>query len=349
LKRFKRNPEKFEVIDLFTALGRDNSYKLAVKVDSDDFIERVAKSLKSSFENETLKHGKRIEALFAQVAGALGKCSIIKQEDSGALFSDREDIQAPDYSIILKDGRRYFVEVKNCHFPNYKSNYSLNKNYVEKLENYAAMHGAELKFAIYFSHFNKWVLLSKELLIEQKRKFAINYLMAMTRNEMATLGDRTICVQPDLSVELIADREKDPKILDDGQASFIISDVKFYCAGKEILNQLEKNIAFYLVRFGNWIESDAEVIQDGEDFLGARFIYSPEIPNETQEWNVIGDLSSMVSRAYNEHTVYERSVIALDTKFDPEVYSVEIPDGYKGEGLPLLQMIIKPNTDFNAW
>lgn len=65
-------------------------------------------------------------------------------------------------------------------------------------------------------------------------------------------------------------------------------------------------------------------------------------------FSMIGELSSMISSSYGEQTVYEKSVIALDTNLEPSVFSVKIPDKYKGNNLPLWQFIIQPNPDFKG-
>jgi hypothetical protein len=165
---------------------------------------------------------------------------------------------------------------------------------------------------------------------------------------MSLLGDRAIGTEPDLSVELIADTFKDASVDPNGLAKFIICDVKLYCAGREISDNLEKAIAFYLMRFGNWNEQESEAIYKDEAFKGVRFTYSPDFPREEQQFSMIGELSSMISSSYSEQTTYERSVIALDTKLEPTVFSVEIPDGYKGNELPLWQFIMQPNPNFKA-
>lgn len=348
MKRIKRNPEKFEVIDLFTAMGREHGYKLSVEEDVNDFIERIGSSLKTSQNNPNLLHGKRVESLFAHVAGALGNCRLIKQEDSGEVFTTEQDIQAPDYKVILSDGSQYFIEVKNCHFPNIRSPYPLKKDYLQKVENYAELHNTPLLFAIYFSRQNKWFLLRKESLIEQKSRYVTDFVNAIAKNEMSLLGDRTIGAKPDLSIELIADRSQEAKVDENGFAKFIIGDVKLYGSGREVTDETERSIAFYLMRFGDWSENDAEGIFDEDDFLGVRFTYSPDFPPEDQEFSMIGELSSMVSASYAEKTVYERSVIALDTNLDPSVFAVKIPDNYEGEQLPLWQFIMQPNPDFKG-
>ena len=72
MKRMKRNPEKFEVIDLYTALGRDNGYKLSVDEDLDNFIVKVKDSLKASFDNKIFFMGsesKRCSLMLLALSG----------------------------------------------------------------------------------------------------------------------------------------------------------------------------------------------------------------------------------------------------------------------------------------
>lgn len=353
MKRIKRNPGKFEVIDLFTALGREHGFKVSEDEDAREFMGLVKSSLKKSFEDAKLLHGKRVEAMFAHVAGALGGSKLIKQEDSGSIFTDDDDLQPPDYLIVLKSGERIFVEVKNCHFKNYKSPFPVKSDYIQKLENYAQLNGAALKFAVFFSQFNQWVLLSKSSFTEHKAKCSISFIEAIAKNEMSIIGDRMIGTKPPLSVVFVADPEKEAFITDDGQANFIISDIKFYCDENEITDGTEKNIAFYLIQFGKWSESEGEALFDSERLAGVKLDYQPEHQEEVhdarqQGFGIIGHLSSMVSTAYKQHTVYEQRVIALDTAADPEIFSVEIPKGYKGDKLPLWQMELRPNTEFKV-
>lgn len=348
MKRLKRNPGKFEVIDLYTSLGREHGFKLSEEKHAKDFLELVNSSLKISFEDKRLLYGKRVEAMFAHVAGALGHCKMIKQEDTGQIFTDDDNLQPPDYLIVLKTGERFFVEVKNCHFPNYKSPYPISNDYIEKLENYAKLNEAPLKFAIYFSQFNKWSLLSKESLAEHKHKRSITFVESIAKSEMLTLGDRTIGTKAPLSMLFVADETKDAKITENDEASFTIADIKFHCDGQEVIDHIEKNIAFYLMQFGRWPESDGSAIFENEQLIGVQYDYEPEHNEDqkTQGFTIVGDLSSMVSTAYKWHTIYDQRVIALDVKDDPDVFKVTIPEGYKGDKLPLWQLLIQPNTDF---
>lgn len=163
---------------------------------------------------------------------------------------------------------------------------------------------------------------------------------------MAILGDRTIGTKSPLKVEFVADSKKEAIINKKGQAQFTIADIKFYCASAEIMDQAEKSIAFYLVRYDDWIESDCYSIEGDGKLLGVAFEYKPEEPEEEQGFTFIGTLSSMISTAYSELTVYERNVAALGVKQNPSVFSVEIPEDYKGERLPLWKFEVMANPTF---
>ncbi len=54
------------------------------------------------------------------------------------------------------------------------------------------------------------------------------------------------------------------------RANFIISDIKFYCDENEITDGTEKNIAFYLIQFGKWSESEGEALFDSERLAGVK-------------------------------------------------------------------------------
>ncbi len=349
LKRLPRKPLKFDPLELFTAIARDSDYKIWASDDHADFLAKVGASLKAAVDDQRLLHGKRIEALFAHVAGALGQCAMVKQEDSGAIFSAGKNIQAPDYSLVLKDGSRFMVEVKNCHHGNPKDSYIFRRDYVERLENYAALQGATIKFAMYFSRVNRWALLSRSSLTAHKNKFTINLLEAFARSEMIALGDRMIGTTPNLSIELVASKDKGSFLAEDGDANFTVGDVRIFCADNEIHDSKDKSIAFYLIRFGRWMAGNPEANMNGDRVISIRYDFCP-----CGEWDkeagfaIVGEFSSMVSSAYHELTVYEQKVVALDAKVDPELFSVDIEDGYSGKNLPLWQFAIQPNPDFKA-
>ena len=345
MKRIKRNPEKFEPIELYAALARDQGYNLNAPAHQTDFIVRVDRSIKAAADNPALVHGKRVEAMFAHVAGGLGSCALIKQEDTGNVFAEDDELQAPDYKIILKSGEQFFVEVKNCHFDKPTYLYLIAKEYDGKLQKYAELHRTPLKYAIFYSRWNKWALLPRDSFTEQANRYVTDMVNSLARSEMLTLGDRMIGTKPDLVFELRADPRKEATLSQEGQAKFTIGDVRMYCDGMLITDAKEKSIAFYLMRFGDWIEGDTEGVFENEQLVGVRYVFNPQSFDSSQGFSVIGTLSSMISSAYSELTVHENKVIALDIRQNPEIFAPEIPLDLKGTALPLWQFLIQPNTD----
>lgn len=349
MKRIKRNVEKFEVIDLFTALSREHGYQLHVEEDVDAFMSRILNALKVSQNNDTLIHGKRIETLFKHLAAGLGACRLIKAEDAGETITKIEDeIIPPDYKLILNDGKQIFVEVKNCNLPNSKSPFLLRKDYVEKIERYGELHGIPVYYAIYYRCLNKWVMLPKSSMIELKNKYSTTLPHSMANNEMSMLGDMMIGTKPELIFELIADQNKSISIDEKDNAKFIIGDVKIYCENVEIDIPEEKNIAFYLIRFGNWDCSEPVAIMHEGKLHSVQFTFKPDSSEiaEKQGFDFIGDLSSMITSAFNEQTVYEQKVTSIDTRMEPDVFSASISQEYKGEQLPLWLFSVEPNPNF---
>lgn len=344
MKRLKRDPEKFDPLELYSAIGREQGYKLNAGNDDLDFVKRVEMSIKAARDNPALIHGKRIEAMFAHVAGGLGNCRLIKQEDAGNVFSDNEELQTPDYRLVLKTGEQFFVEVKNCHFINPRHDFYIKKNYDQKLQNYAELNGIPLKYAIYYSQWNEWTLISRDALTEQKTKYVTDFFNSYARSEMLTLGDRMISTEPDLVFELRAAPDKDASISPQGEVRFTIGGVKMYCNSREILDEKEQSIAFYLMRFGRWSEHETQAVYENEKLVGARFTFSPEEPPTEHSFSSVGMLSSMISNAYSERTVHEKSVIAVDIKAHPELFAPDIPLELKGTALPLWQFLIQPNN-----
>ncbi|MBU1394234.1 MAG: hypothetical protein KJ856_10895 [Gammaproteobacteria bacterium] len=347
MKKLKRDAEKFDVLELFADMATEHGYDLYDPLALEDFVSRVRASIEESKKSNIAIFGKRIESLFAYVAGALGKVVLLKQEDSGDIYFSGEDLIAPDYRLTFHDNEQLLVEVKNCHHKNPANKYSIKKNYFNKLKNYADINGLDLKFAVYLSSWNLWVLLSIESFEDNKHSYTIDLARAMACSEMAHLGDCMVGTAPDLELHLLADVTEASEIDDSGQAIFTIRDVKIYCAGNEVTDEEEKKIAFYLILFGTWLEKDKEVILRGNTFLGMKFVYSPE-SQEEPNFAFIGRLSTMVTNGFRNHTVKNGDVVALKLGLDPSVFKVLIPQDYKGQNLPLWRLFIQSNPDFNG-
>ncbi|CAI2025816.1 Uncharacterised protein [Serratia quinivorans] len=351
MKRIKRNPEKYAPLEVYSEFSRRRGYKLHVEEDIAAFMASFGELLKASQSNDMLVHGKRVEALFGNLAAGLGGCKFIKSEDAGESFAADADIQPPDYKLILNDGTHIFVEVKNCNQESPKSSVLLHKDNIDKVERYGALHGIPVYYAIYYRSINRWAMLPRSAFIELKRKYATNLIHSLANNSMGMLGDLMIGTKPDLVFELVADKTKDASIDENNQASFIIGDVKIYCEDNEIDDYDEKTMAFYFMRFGDWDCGDAEaILEENGELHSVRYTFKPESSEnaELNGFDFIGNLSSMITSAFNELTVSERQVTSIDTKLEPRAFSITIPEGYKGKKLPLWLMSQQPNTEFNT-
>lgn len=347
MKKLTRDAEKFDVIDLFSAMAAEHGYKLDDPTSQHDFIERIRNSFESNKNNDIAVYGKRVESLFAHVAGALGRSALLKQEDAGSLYYTGDEIIPPDYRLVLKDGEQLLIEVKNFHNSDPSANYTVKCDYFLKLKRYSDLCKINLMFAIYFSSWNQWGLVPIEAFKKKNNLYVIDFATAMAKSEMSLIGDQTIGTSPDLEFHVLADEEEANKINDDGQALFTTRKIKIYCAGNEVEDPVEKEIAFYLMRFGDWVEKESEAIIDKDKLLGMKFIHTPESQTE-ENFSIIGRLSTMVTNMFKEHTVKDGKVVAVNSPLDPEQFKVFIPEDYKGQQLPLWRFILQPNPDFKG-
>lgn len=342
MKKQKRNPEKFEAFDLFSAMSAKHGYKLNDPIAQNDFIEKIRQSLESSKSNNIVIHGKRTELLFAYIVRALGHVALLKQEDSGDIYYIDNEIIAPDYRLIFKDGSQLMVEVKNFRQKAHSEEFSIKKDYYNKLARYAKLNNVDLKFAIYFSKWNQWVLVSIDAFEEDDNRLTIDLPRALMMSEMSMIGDMMIGTSPDLEIHFLADELDANEIAPDGQAFFTIRDIKLYCAGNEIMDTSEKGMAFHLIQFGNWVEKESEPIVKENKLMGVKLIFTPE-DHTAENFSIIGSLSSIISKMNREYTVKNGKVIALDIKTPSFIFNVFLNKNFKGQHLPLWRFVIQRN------
>lgn len=347
MKKLKRAAEKFGTLELFADMAAEHGYDLNDPMAQDDFISRVRSSIESGKKSNTTIFGKRIESLFAYVAGALGKVTLLKQEDSGDLYFAGEEVLAPDYRLTFDDRKQILIEVKNCHLTNPKRKFSIKKDYYDKLKLYSELNGMELRFAVFFSGWNLWTLLSIQSFEASEKSYSIDMVRALAHSEMERLGDCMIGTTPDLQLHLLANPDEASSISSAGSTSFVTRDVKLFCAGNEIIDEEEKKIAFYLIQFGTWHEKEATPIISDEKLLGIKFVFSPE-SQEEPNFAIIGNLSTMITNGFTRQTVKNGDVIALKLGVDPSSFGILIPPDYKGKNLPLWRFTIQPNPNFTT-
>lgn len=116
--------------------------------------------------------------------------------------------------------------MKNYHREPFESKFSFTKRYFQSLIKYSELVNCPIKFAIYYSKTNLWVLLEPSDFTENKSRYVIDLPSAMMRNEMVALGDEWISTKPPLEICIVSDSSK-PATYDDatGQSNFTIKNV----------------------------------------------------------------------------------------------------------------------------
>ena len=340
MKKNSRDPEKFDTFELFSSLSLKHHYSVNDPLALNDFISRIKKSLEGTVKNKTLAYGKRTEALFAYVVGALGEVEFIKQEDSGELFFSGEEIQAPDYRLILKNQEKILVEVKNCHNKSPDQKFKLKKDYLAKLKRYADINGLPLRIAIYFSEWKMWCLVPLQVFKEKDDSYLIDYKTAGIHSQMNMLGDAFIFMHKN-NIELHLYSEDLRTVIAigklEGKITWDIERFRIFSNGVEITNEKEKIVSYYLLTHGKWKSTLMEEMVENDVTSGLKITYLSNFG----EVNNCGPYSRIISSVFNQFTTDKAGDISnLGLDIDPVLFSIFAPKDYESEILPITRLHI---------
>ena len=258
INRQARDPAKFDVLDLFAAIGRDKKYILGDEEDEAAFVDIISNAL-SANKTPTMIYGRRVEVMFAYMVASLGKCALAKKEDCGDVFVGDGSIEIPDYSIVLNSisSEYMLIEVKNYHQKNAFNEYTMNFDYLVGLSRYADLVKTVLRIAIHWSKWCIWTLVSPADFERNGTKAIISLSTAMMRNHMSVLGDVMIGTTPPLAMRL--DKQHTNSIIENNTAVITISKVEILCKSTPITLEREQRIAFALMLFGKREENNFAV------------------------------------------------------------------------------------------
>ncbi len=262
----------------------------------------------------------------------------LKQEDSGDIYSTGEDVQAPDYRIILKSGQQLFVEVKNFYPADPLSKYKIKAEYLNRLKAYSSLFGIELKLAVYWTKWNIWTLSALTCLEQDASNYFLNFTDAILKNEMGLLGDMSIGLVPPLIFQVMTDPSKPRTIGDDGQVEFTIKKINVVAGGIILEDEDDQNLALSLMLFGDWPE-DSRGVVERDQLVSIDFVSEPLERTEDQLFEIIGTLSGIVSRQFNSLTAPEGETQTLVPREEPGEFRIELPpsvphSAYGGTGIP---------------
>ena len=347
MKRHFADENRFKLLQMLDDFARSEGLSINDENTVKRFTDHLLETVKKHRDNPALVHGFRIESMFAHIAAAMGECKLITEEDSGSFFSLNDNIRRPDFRVLTKGGKQYFIEVKNFHQKKSKplEPYIMKEDYFSTLIEYAKAFDIPLKVAIYWSRWKLWTLVDSKYFNRDNSELNITLPDAMKRNEMALLGDRMIGTVPPLSLRIYADTKKPRTVNKNGQVQFAIGNAIICARDKEIADDLEKRLAWFFMLYGGWdkVNQPAKIVNGLLDYT--EFSVEPEEWDRNQGFAILDFLSKMISSHYNYLTSNEGKIRQLVPNQQPDKLSILIPDNYKGKVLKLWRFDIKPNYD----
>lgn len=334
--------QQFDLLYELAKFGLDRSISLNDPKAIPEFSIFVEKVVSSALSSPTLLHGRRTEAMFASMLHSLGGYSLLKAEDNGNVYPSGKYL-APDFRVVLPDGAQWLVEVKNAYIedPLRQKRQFMASSYRKKLEGYASTTGGELKLAVYWARWGIWTLISPERFVDAAGNVVVDMQTGMMENELVYLGDKMIGTRPPLRLRFEADPTSTNPVAADGTVKFTISAVRVYCGEDELLDNLEKEIAWTFMRYGRWKVDGPFAEFKGDQLLAVDFRWDPE-QNTNQGFEMIGTLSEVFCRYYSERTMSDQGVVQLLAQPRPGWFAPLIASEYDKKVLPLWQFKLYP-------
>ena len=345
MKRHLPDEEYFTLLKMLDGFAQSEGMSIKDELILSKFIDRLSAAIQRHRDNPIRVFGFRVESMFAHIAAALGKCQVITEEDSGALFSVEEDIRRPDFRIITVDHQQFFVEVKNFHPKDPMESITFKPSYIFSLKKYADVFNTPLKVAIFWSVWNLWTLVDITHFITDGPEIVISMFEAMKKNEMNLLGDHMVGTIPPLALRFYADKSKPRSVNENGQVPFTIGGVSFLANGQEINDEFEKQLVWFFMMHSRWDKVDQPAELKNGLLEYTEFSVSPEEYDKKQGFAMLGFLSELITSNYKLLTSPEGEILQLSPNQQPDQLNVFIPYDYKPIDLKLWHFYIQPNYD----
>lgn len=340
-------PKPFDLMDQLGRFAAERGLPLGTPLARDAFTKHVYDAVKAGVSDQRLLHGQRVEAMFEALLVSLGQFKLLTREDGGHVFPEGEFI-APDFRVVLADGRHWLVEVKNVYEkdPFAQSRSLMNPHYYEKLRSYADATGAELKLAIYWAKWSVWTLVSPHRLLDVDGSLVLDMQAAMMVDELGALGDKSIGTRAPLRLRLVADPDRTSPIGPDGRALVVFGASEIWSENRLIRDNVEKDIAWALIQHGEWVEQEVvPIIEDGR-LLAVEFSWAPrEDQDDGKGFEFIGRLSRVFARHFATHTLDETGIVQLRAPLRPNWFAPLHQDGRRSDALPLWRFTLLPNYE----
>ena len=332
------------LLDIADTLARAAQRDLTDPVAFENIIADIGTNAQNALRNEIALHGRRVESMFAYVAAALGKCTLVRQEDIGDIYIEsHEDCLVPDYRLILKDGAGLLVEVKNRHSRSPSSTFSMRTRDLLRLERYAQINGLPLLLAIYWSRWRLWTLVRPEDLTVKGLRRRITFSEALVANRMVNLGDFYLGTTPPLRLVLEADSMKPAFMSSEGQASLTIGNVRMWAGQTEVTSNAERSLLMYLWFYGDWSDAGPFALQQNEQLTAIEFYCEPDEFTDRQGFELFPPMSSMIARQFDQLTTESGTIRTLAPVVQPNGLGQRAPGRVGEMTLPLWVFHAQPS------
>ena len=328
-------PESFELLTEVTKLAYQHNISLRDAEVVPKLTKLVGETLAEALSNPIWLYGQRTQAMFEAMLVSLGGFRLLKAEDTSSVYPEGH-FQAPDFRVVLEDGAQWLVEVKNiyCADPFQQRRKLMNRVYREKLERYASATGGHLKLAVFWAKWGIWTLVSPEPFIDTEGDVSLDMASGIVANELSRLGDLKIGTRPPLRFRLGVIREGAGLTCYEHTSEFTITDASLYCDHNEILDPVEKQVAWMLIRYGDWKSDGPCLVQLDNQREAVEFVFEPEEATK-QGFEIIGDLSGIFSRYYAEQTLDNNNVHQIRGPIHPGWFAPINLSCYESKELPL--------------
>ena len=333
----------FDLLSVFADFSLVKGMPINQPTTISEFLNSAGSALSDAQADGALMHGQRAQAMFEAMLVSMGAFRMLKLEDNGRVHSDGSYV-APDFRVVLCDGEQWLIEVKNIYIPDprQQSRRIMKKAYLEKLEKYSHETGGKLKLAVYWAKWHIWTLVSPDHFADGDENVTLDLLTAVKANELGRLGDRMIGTKPPLKFRLLADLTHPISEPGDGSIGFIIGDVQLFCGEQEISDPTERRIAWTFMLYGDWGDTEPEIVTDGEVVIGVEYQWWP-LQRQNQGYEIIGTLSQIFTRYYSELTVEGQDIVQLHAPQRPGWFSPLVELAHEKKSLPLWVFTLQPS------
>jgi hypothetical protein len=353
IEKVPRHPEELELLRLYSAVDPVQNLGASLRDAArlDEFVVRARTSLERSLLTPSRLHGLRAEALFRATLIALGRFRLLADEDAGQPYYDAAGgrVSPPDFRVVDNDNAQLLVEVKSVKNADPLKPAVLRSADVAAWGRWGNLTGTPVAVAFWWATPGIWTLVDVDRLTTRGTKLEIGLAEAVAVNEMSRFDDCLLATIPPLTLRLHVDnREASDDPSNAGSAA--VTCVEILAAGHALTDELERRIAFFLLRFGRWeVEQELQFGADGNvvtiDLVG-RPPQPADAANDGQPFASVGMLSSLYAALFTEATIsIEGDVDQLDHRPRPGELADLIPDDFwdrPGRVLPIWRLVIEP-------